>query len=238
MSSYVEVEYHWAEPDPDIVAQQVISIANQLDDLVEPMAIAGGLTRADIQENFDTETDPSGAPWQPHADSYEPYALAFGSGQILNLTGELKSAATSAAAFVPTNEGLFINTGGFPEWWAWNNFGAERTVAAGGQSLSDVQHRARQIVIREHKSGNKISGKTAMSMARGEFSGGNELPARPFIGLSPEARVKIDAAFALWFEGSIALGISSGGKAFGQHRKRYPKGTPGGLGGRFMPRGS
>lgn len=210
MSSYVQIDYHWAEPDPEIVAQQMLSIANQLDDLIEPMTIAGELARTDVQENFDTETDPSGAAWQPWSDNYEPYALAFGSGQILNLTGALKSAAASPSAFVPTNEGLFINTGGFPEYWAWNNFGSyDRMTKNVGEDVFGV-----------------IGGQQ------------NVLPERPFLGLSPEARVKIEAAFALWFEGSIALGSSKAGKAMGRHSLRYPKGTPGGLGGRFMPRGS
>ena len=234
MSSYVHLDFKWVDPDPLIVAKRMFWIDDQLKDLVEPMTIAAELTRSDVQENFDTQTDPDGVPWDEWAESYVPYALAFGSGQILNLTGELKSAATSIEAFVPTNDGLFINTGGFPEYWAWNNFGAVR--AAGGQgndvSEEDVRTRAKQILTREFRAGNKISATTALHQAAAEFTmggGDNELPPRPFIGLSTEAKAKLDAAFALWFEGSIALGSSSKGKAFGRHTKRGP-------GGRFVKR--
>jgi hypothetical protein len=40
------VTYEWAEPDPDIIAQQLIVVANELDDLAEPMALAGEITYA------------------------------------------------------------------------------------------------------------------------------------------------------------------------------------------------
>jgi phage gpG-like protein len=194
--SSVLIQYHWAEPDPDEVAHRLITLANALEDFTQPMIIAGELTRADIQNHFDTQSDPSGRPWDAWADSYEPWALAHGSGQILNLTGALEGAATSPGAFIPTQHDLFIDTSSFPEYWAWNNFGAyDRATASTGVDEFGV-----------------IGGQA------------NVLPERPFIGLSDAAKAKIDAVFFAWFEGEIALGISGTGKAFARYAKRGPGG--------------
>lgn len=188
------VTYEWAEPDPDIIAQQLIVVANELDDLAEPMALAGEITRLDIQENFNTQSDPSGAPWQPWADSYEPWALAHGAGRILHLEGALQGSINSPSAFVPTHEGLFLDTSGLPEYWAWHNFGAyERTTKSRGEDVFGT-----------------IGGSE------------NPLPERPFVGTSPEARAKMDAVFALWFEGTISIVMGGRGS-----KLRGP-------GGRFM----
>lgn len=179
----VFLDYHWAEPEPEIVAQRLISLAGELEELAEPMTVAGDITRRDIQENFQTQSDPSGTPWQAWAESYEPWALAHGSGRILNLEGHLQEAIGSPSAFIPTNEGLFLDTSGLPEYWAWNNFGAydRATRSLGKDQFGDI----------------------------GGFA--NPLPERPFVGLSEEARVKIDAIFFAWVEGEITIAMSGRG---------------------------
>jgi hypothetical protein len=239
------ISYHWAEPDPDVVAHQMFSLASELEELNEPMLLAGEIVRADMVENFETGSGPDGISWAPWSPNYESYALAHSSGPVfggaanLHLTGALVGAVSSPSSYIPTNQGLFLDVSSWPEYWAWNNFGATRSVAGGGFTEDDVIARARQIAIREHRAGNKITGKGALGLARAEFgSGMNELPMRPFVGISAEAQAKLDASFIAWFEGSIAIAVSTRGKPMGRHAKRYPKGTPGGLGGRFMPRDS
>jgi len=237
----VYITSHWLKPDPELVAHELYSLANELEELIEPLTISGEITRMDIQENFDTGTDPDGESWAPWSPRYEPYALAHSTGPIfggaanLHLTGDLESAATARSNFIATNSGLFLNTGGFPEYWAWNHFGATRqtTGSGGGVTEGEVKSRAKQILVREFKAGNKITAKAAARMAFAEFSGTgtNELPSRPFVGLSREARAKIDAAFVAWFEGEISMAVSPTGKTFGRHSKRGP-------GGRFVKRGT
>lgn len=202
MSTYITT--HWAEPEPEIVAQQLFSLAQELEELQEPMMLAGEITRMDIQENFQTGTDPSGQAWEAWSQSYEPWALTHSSGPIfgdranLQLTGELRSSIGSPSAFLPTNEGLFLDTSGLPEYWAWNNFGAyDRQSASRGEDVF------------------------------GAISTNNPLPERPFVGISPEAAAKIDAAFAAWFNKEIAVAMSGRGTPFARHAKRGP-------GGRFV----
>jgi hypothetical protein len=102
----------------------------------------------------------------------------------------MEEAVTSPAAYLPTSEGLFLDTSGLPEYWAWNNFGADDRFA--------------------NREGINVD----------DDNMPNDLPARPFVGLSAKAQAKIDATFFAWFDGEIALGVSSKGKFFGRHAKR------------------
>lgn len=242
MSSYVT--YHWAEPDPDIVEQQLINLAQELDDFEEVFAVAEGITIDDTSQRFKTGSGPDGIAWAPWSWNYRPYALAHSTGPILggranlHLTGALEDSVTSPSSYLITEEGLFLDTSDLPEYWAWNNFGATRSSQGKGYTQEDINTRARQILTREFRAGNRSFGaKRAVAAAKAEFgSGKNELPQRPFIGLSPEAQAKINAIFFAWVQKEVTTAMSSTGRAFARHSKRYPKGTPGGLGGRFMPR--
>lgn len=196
------ISYLWAEPDPDLVAQQLIEVADELEDLAEPMTIAGEMTRIDIQNRFKSGIDPSGRPWDEWAESYEPWALVHSTGPIfgdranLHLTGDLKRGLDDRSIFIGTNAGLFVDVSGLPEYWAWNNFGApDRKTASRGTDVF------------------------------GDIGGGNNpLPERPFMGISTVARAKIDQMFVLWFEESVQLGTSPLGKKFARHSKRGPSG--------------
>lgn len=213
------LEFEWAEPEAEIVAQKLIGLAEGLEDIREPMAAAAFITADDIQERFATQSDPSGAPWQEWSESYEPFALAHGSGRILDLTGDLREAATSPSNFIPTDEGLFLDTSQLPEYWAWNNFGAQRSVAAGGETARQKQ--VANAAFRKRAGRGGVKG-------FGALAGENLLPERPFIGLSKEAQAKIAATFEAWLVGEVALAQSSTGRTFLRHSKR--------VGGRFAPK--
>jgi hypothetical protein len=173
--------------------------------MVEPMTVAGEIARIDIQERFTTKTSPDGEPWAKWRLSYVADALAHNTGGIMVRTGATKSAIGSRSAFVPTNAGLFIDTSGIPEWGMWNNFGAERTQ---GEENKEANIRFRKdYELRDEAS-------------FGELPGENFLPPRPFIGITPEAQFKMDAAFYAWFDGEVAFATSSLGKPFFRHAKR------------------
>jgi hypothetical protein len=218
------LEFYWAEPEAEIIEQHLIGLALNLDNMAEPMAGAAYITAEDIRERFRTGTDPSGEPWDEWAESYEPWAVRHSTGRIfgdranLHLTGELRDAATSPDSFIPTDEGLFLDTSDLPEYWAWNNFGAERSVGAGGESAASIK--AQNIAFRR-AAGRGVAG-------FGSLTGENLLPERPFVGLSEKARAKIIAAFDAWFLQEVELAQSTKGKTFFRHSKR--------IGGRFAKR--
>lgn len=254
MTTYITT--HWIKPDPEIVAQRLFTIANHLDDTSVPMVTAGALVNADIQSNFASESDPDGTPWQGWTDHYEPFALAHGSGKKLNLYGHLQGAIGDPGAFFATDEGLFLDTSGLPEYWAWNHFGSSRRKRGPARSSTitkeGLANRARNIILQGRREGRQIDAQSALRAAARQYKadlatgGTNELPPRPFVGISKEAAAKIDRAFAMWFNGvtsSIStptvatdFAVSQSGTKY--YARRYPKGTPGGLGGKFMPRGS
>jgi phage gpG-like protein len=202
------IDYFWAEPDPELVAQQILQLSYALDDFRAPLAAAAELSRVDMRQRFKTGTDPSGRPWEEWADSYEPYAMAHTTGPVLpsranlHLTGDMERALMQGSNWRVTGQDLFLDTSSLPEYWAWNNFGATR----------------------------RLPKSTREAYAAAGFEpGANELPERPFVGLSVEGRAKINAAFDAWFAGEVAVATSPRGRAFFRHARRGP-------GGRFVPR--
>ena len=216
------ITYHWAKPNtPEEVQRQLIRLSYELEDLVEPMAVAGEIARVDIQERFTTHTTPRGVPWKPWSESYEADALANNLGGILQRSLATQEAVGSRSAFVPTNEGLFIDTSGIPEWGLWNNFGAMRTQATGGMSSAET---------REFN----LSFGREFERAPGIRLGGeNQLFPRPFLGITDKAQYLMDGAFYAWFEGEVAFATSSRGKPFFRHARR---GGFAGNVGQFSPR--
>jgi phage gpG-like protein len=195
------VEFFWAEDDPDLVAQQLIQLSYALDDFKAPLAAAAGLARADIKRRFETGTDPSGRAWEPWSEEYEPWALSHTKGPILpdranlHLTGEMKGALLEESNWRFTNQDLFLDTSDVPDRWAWHNFGATRQSA-------------------EAASFAEFSGEAALF-------GQNELPARPFIGMSPVTRAKVTKAFDMWFRGTVEVYTTTRGRTF--FRGRDPR---------------
>lgn len=195
------VEFFWAEDDPEVVHQLLIQLSYALDDFQAPLAAAGGLARADIKRRFETGTDPSGRAWEPWAESYEPWALSHTQGPILpdranlHLTGEMKRQLLSEGNWLFTKQELFLDTSDVDDKWAWHNFGATRQTS-------------------EAKSFEEFAGEKALF-------GGNELPARPFIGMSPVTRAKVTKAFDMWFRGTVETYTTSTGRTF--FRGRDPR---------------
>jgi phage gpG-like protein len=232
------IEFDWVQPDATLVQHRLLNLADELEDMMLPMAAASTVAQQNMATRFKTGTDPNDVPWDAWAESYAPYALRHSTGPILpdranlHLTGDLERAATSPSAFIATPTGLFFDTGDLPEYWAANNFGATRATRSEGSSEADIQKTARHIVIENFKRGKKVSASEALQRARTTASAGqNELPPRPFIGLSKVAQAKVIAIFNNWFTGTVETFVSPIGRTFA--RKRIPKGQPGA--GRFAP---
>lgn len=226
------LHFEWAEPDATIVQNKLIGLADELEDLMVPMAAAATVAQQNMETRFKTATDPSGKAWEPWAESYVPFALQHSAGPMfgdranLHLTGDLQKEATDADAYLVTPAGLWFDTTDLPEYWAWNNFGASRSVRGASSSEADIQRHAREIVIGEFKKGRRISGQAALAKARhvASLGGKNILPERPFVGLSIVAQNKIIAIFDAWFTGVVETFQTSTGRTFARAR---------GAGGRF-----
>lgn len=213
-----EINFEWI-PDPEVVASKMMEIAGYLDNVESPLVLSQQVLINDIRQRFQTKTDPDGSHWQEWSDSYRPDAEAHNIDGILVRTGELRSSSTSDTAFVVDGHSIFYDTGGLPEYWLWNQEGATRSTGTGErEAIAYAKHanvsleHARKVIAQE-----------------GGTAGANILPARPFVGVSFEAELRIVEIFDQWFEGAIALGTTAAGKAYPRHSARGP-------GGRFIPR--
>lgn len=194
------ITFEWA-PDPLIVAQNIRTMADDLSNMIEPLQAARQIAAQDVQKRFDTKTDPDGKAWEPWAPSY---AAKPPIGTLLEATGAMRAAAASPAAF-DVNEfgdgGEVVFTGaGLPEYWIYHQLGASRQ-----------QH---SVETREFIK--QFSGTEPIA---------NELPARPFVGLSEEAELMIVDIFDEWFAGVVSYYVGASGSV----QKRLP-------GGRFGPK--
>lgn len=208
-----ELTFEWV-PDPEVIAAALFEAAAAIENMEPPLMLSRQVAIEDIRQRFDTHTAPDGSPWVAWSESYAPDALRNNIGGILQRTGELEATATAESAFLVDGNSVFYDTGSLPPYWIWHQEGRERS--GGGRDASagaatSIEDLAKQT-------------------AQGDLGGGNVLPARPFVGTSFEAELQIVEIFDQWFEGAIALGVSSKGKAFPRHSLR-------GASGRFVSRG-
>jgi phage gpG-like protein len=175
------ITFEWA-PDPLIVAQEIETVARELDDMMAPLQAARQIAAQDIDKRFDTKTDPDGGAWAPWSAEY---AARPPLGTLLEATGAMRAAAGSPSAFSVTAHAgggeVFFTGAGVPEYWIFHQLGATRH-----------SHSKETIAFLEESGGEYIP---------------NTLPARPFVGLSEEAEVLIVDVFDEWLGGVINLAV-------------------------------
>jgi hypothetical protein len=176
------IELVWV-PDPKIIAAKILELAGYLENFIPPLEASRGIARQDMQHHFDTESGPDGGKWAPHADSTID---RWGEHSILQLTGAMHDAAVSEGAYVIDGRDLFIDTSAFPDYWVFHETGR------GAEALAE---HAAFLAKSEKIFGVKIES---------AGTGTGAMPARPFVGLSFEAQMKIIEAFDAWFEGGIS----------------------------------
>ncbi len=121
-ASGVHMTYTWV-PDPVVFAERIWAVAEGLENTLIPMIYAKEQTQADIRRHFETETDPSGRPWEPWAESYMEYAESFPNEGILRQTNELYEAAVSDEAFTVSDDAVFYHAESIPERGIWHQEG-------------------------------------------------------------------------------------------------------------------
>ena len=171
------IEFIW-EPRPEEVASKLIGLAGYLENFVPPLTASKGVARADMAHHFDSESGPNGEAWAPLAEST---IERWGEHSILQLTGDMRGAATSDAAYPIDGHELFFDTGALPYYWIF---------AEDGTQASHMREFVKQVGIENLAPG-------------AEYSGGGS-PPRPFIGVSEEAEIQIIEIFDMWFEGGVS----------------------------------
>lgn len=167
------------EPDPNELANAYLRVAEELDNTVVPLEASKIVAREDMKAHFDEERAPDGREWKELDELTIKKKQSAGYPlDILRRTGAMEDAATSEAAWDIKGDTLFFDTGILP----------------GGKYDGRPYWYFHQV--------------GASSTTTYEFGGESvsqewELEARPFIGLSDDARLKVIEIFDAWFDESI-----------------------------------
>jgi phage gpG-like protein len=203
------------EPDPDIIAQAYIRVADYLDDIVKPLLAAKAIARADMQHHFDTETGPDGTHWQELDEDYAQYKSSKGfPPDILHRYGTLESAAVDDSAWTLANDTLYFTTSSLPFYWWFHQRGTDDGEWAGKAG----EYRAATKFARETGSTTAESGGTRESYGIGT---GKALPARPFVGLSEGAQLQIIEVFDMWFDEAVPIFVGATGVVQERNRGHF-----------------
>lgn len=112
--STARLDFKWVENTPETISYDLALLEGYFED-------RAGLTEAmkhelmsDMREKFETESDPSGSPWQ---ELKEPAKDQVG---ILRLSEDMFHAAIDESAWTATPTGVFFDTGMLPPYWAFH----------------------------------------------------------------------------------------------------------------------
>lgn len=191
------ISFDWY-PDPDVVAMELIQTAENLEDRSVPLALSRLVAQQEHLEHFETQSGPDGEAWRPWASSYEPIARATNAGEILERTLALEEAMVEPSAYPITQDSVFFSTAGLPEYWLWNQEGTGSFSNWGARD---------DIIERTVAGGLPLERNVGFGIGKG-----SALPARPFIGMSVEAQLKILEIFDLWFNNAVTSVFARRGK--------------------------
>lgn len=122
-TGYTFITAEWV-PDPDRIAQALVQFSEAIDDWAEPLAASSVVVRQNIDKRFQTETDPYDVPWKELNEGYAAWKAEHGGAGILELTGDMRKAATSGSITVePLEKGIFFNASGMPFYAGWHQTG-------------------------------------------------------------------------------------------------------------------
>jgi phage gpG-like protein len=166
----------------DEAAVELTSLARYIEHAELPLRAVKRIARDDIRERFETETDPDGDGWFDLEPSYakrKQHEKGF-EHPILTRDGELKRKATADSAFVVGGDTLFYDTSELPEYWRVHQ---EGSVDFGASF---------------HASANPDPNSPTVE-------GQQNIPPRPYIGMSVKAEAKALELFDIWFSEGIEM---------------------------------
>lgn len=180
----------------------LMELAGYVEHVNNPLRLAQRIAIEDMKERFETETAPDGQRWVELSPDYrERKQKEVGDKNILTRDTDLRDAATKASAWTIGADSLFFSTDGLPEYW--------RVHQEGSEDFGSVFHPS---FVEE-----------TMSLPGGDNA--QNIPPRPFIGLSSDAEDKILDVFDLWFhEGISAASKNYAVSSSGTLQTRLPSG--------------
>jgi hypothetical protein len=193
------IAFEW-EPDPDVVAMELIRTADSLEDRSQPLLFSRAIAIEEHLDHFQDQAGPDGEAWAPWAASYYPVAVVQNIGDILERTLALEYAMVAPGAYPITNDSVFFSTAGLPTYWNWMQEGTG-TFGNWGKvdtQTAEIKARGKQLYMPKG---------TNWNIGRGQA-----IPARPFVGMSIEAQMKILEVFELWFDETVSGTFIRGGR--------------------------
>lgn len=163
----------------------LLQLAGYLDNIEVPLLLARRIASEDMKDRFENETDPDRNKWADLSDIYSAQKqkdVGF-EHPILTRSGDLKDAATDQNAWTVGADSIFFSTAGLPNYWVSHQFGRSETFQMGGSEKLGIE--AGEVTL-------------------------DNMPPRPFIGISAEAEEKILDTFDLWF----GKGVEEAAKSF------------------------
>jgi phage gpG-like protein len=174
----------------------IMELAGYIENTAAPMLAAQKIARDDMAKRFETETDPSNTKWlalDPDYAKRKEHEVGFEHPILTGKSRDLRTEAIKESAWVISGESLFFSTDGLPLYW--------RIHQEGSSDYGAHYHKA------THEGNLSIEEIKKLGFA-GE--GDQNIPPRPFIGLSKEAQEKILNTFDLWF----GLGVEKASRGF------------------------
>jgi phage gpG-like protein len=170
-------------------------LADYIEEALPVLEASKRIAERDIKRRFRTETSPDGSSWMDLDPLYEKRKVReFPGHNILSRGGKnsqhLEQTATEEGRFAISGESIFYNTDGLPDYW--------RVHQEGSSGFRMVTSKWTHL------------GKAYESTDREPSEGDQNIPPRPYIGLSAEAEAEILDAFDIWF----SQGIEKAAKEF------------------------
>jgi hypothetical protein len=218
-------QFYWV-PDPIVIAERVMRIRDDLEDRTIPLAVSKGIVGRDIEQNFEGEHDPEGNPWAPWSSAYHP-------------KGHPEAGQRKMGYYDPAKDRSYVEKKGYAENLPPGHSGKILNWRGILKEAATSESSFLQVSGRSVNDDSLFFDTSELPLYWDYHQYGTvNVPERRFLGLSGEAEILILEEFEKWFIDTLENAVvhetftSSRGRTFA--RKRYPKGTPGGLGGRFV----
>ena len=181
----VEIKTDWQPHDPIFEAAAMRQLALELEDFTPALEASKGIVVEDVRQHFEQERGPTGEQWADWAESYAPTAERDNIGKLRRRdTQDLYKAATDRMNYHVDGDALFLDTAGFPIYWAIQQYGG---LIMSGPTV------VKRVAMRH----------SPVAETRAAASGHGEIPARPYLGMSAEAETAVVGIFDMWMTGEI-----------------------------------